>query len=103
MILAACGWVLRQLLTELRHSTQQWRARVSELEAEKDGLIRQTAAAQGVGIEGAPSKPMRTEWADPETGFIYFGDGEIRDPHGNTVVEAGAIEANLDLLLPPEE
>jgi len=89
---AILGITIQRLLKEIRYSTQQWRARVTDLEREKDSLINQAAAAQGVGIDGAPSNPLRSEWTDPETGYVHFSDGEIKDSFGKTVIAAGSIE-----------
>ncbi len=91
-----CAFVIERLLRDLRESTQQWRSRVDLLERERDDLISQVAAARGVAAGGAPSTPYRTEWPDPETGNVYFSDGEVRDPHGNQLMPPGKLHFHKD-------
>ena len=97
------GFVVVRLLNEIRQSNQLWRSRVTDLERERDGLIGQVAAAQGVAIEGASSKTLRSEWSDPENGNVYFSDGEIRDAQGNVLMDAGSGTVNPDLPNPFNE
>lgn len=100
--MAIVGIIAQKLMRELRVSTQQWRARVTYLERERDDLISQVAAAQGVAAGGNSSgKPLRVEWNDPATGNTCFSDGEVRDPFGNQLIAPGVIR--FDRQYPDDE
>lgn len=92
--LVLMAFVAVRLLRVVRESTQQWRARVYDLERERDDLIGQAAAAQGVSAGGAPSTPQRSEWT--EDGFTFFSDGEVRDHLGNQIVPPGQLRFDKD-------
>lgn len=95
-VLAVMLYVVHLLARENRMSIQQWRARVTELERERDNMIEQVAIARGVDSSSAPAGNFRAYSVDPDTGNIHFDDGEVRGPEGTVLIERGSNEATIE-------
>lgn len=97
-----------QLLGELKQAMQYWRARVHELETQREQLVERLGQAQGIGIERSASgngEPLRSCWVDPEDGATYFSDGEVRDRAGRVLMRSGSNEVEPEAMvgIPEEE